>query len=42
MDWNQIKASSCDMSSPVVAGTDIGGDIENDPASTFFAFFNAN
>jgi ketosteroid isomerase-like protein len=37
MDWNQIKASSCDFSSPVVAGTPVGDRVEKDPATTFFS-----
>ena len=39
MDWNQIKPSSCDMNSPIVAGSPVGSAIASDPSRTFFDFF---
>lgn len=42
MDWNQIKASDCDMDSPVVAGTDVGCAFDQDPSSAFFDFLKTS
>lgn len=38
MDWNQIKPSTCDLNSPVVAGTEVGDVFDKDPAHSFFDF----
>ena len=38
MDWNQIGPSSCDLQSPIVAGTPVGAAFDQDPAHKFFSF----
>ncbi len=42
MDWNQIKPSSCDMSSPIVKGVDVGTCFDADPSAAFFKFLQVD